>query len=379
MSKTVLGLLKEKLNPNVYEVSNYRLEDLNEPVQDGNVTTDNLHRGKSGENSNLGADAIKNVCDDTIAFSRQTSPFCYFLDGCRRAYYLCDAATSSGRMLPILAGQISAAVLSRDKETGRVACHRYHRRGILLLPEGGNGFPKDDLDTFAEIFEKNFQKDSIEVVRVKDNDPSKDDPKDKSLAKLNAEMQKQEVAYLEQMTTSGELDQEHMIIVDGALQFQTIPKSSQHFLRYAIGLSKNFNLHLEGVHARNKEIGTLLINLNKVGDRTRGFRLRLSTGVEYSFWYLRIRPREFLNFPFAGIVKVEKVLCSQQEQEDGLPGDTIDTLSRCLLLETSVAPYGQDFRWASHIYPIYMTEQLQKRKYDPDYFYETLLKRKVEI
>ena len=76
---------------------------------------------------------------------------------------------------------------------------------------------------------------------------------------------------------------------------------------------------------------------------------------------------------------MEKVLCSQQEQEDGLPGDTIDTLSRCLLLETSVAPYGQDFRWASHIYPIYMTEQLQKRKFDPDYFYETLLKRKVEI
>ncbi len=188
MSKTVLGLLKEKLNPNVYEVSNYRLEDLNEPVQDGNVTTDNLHRGKSRKFEPRGG--CHKECMRRHHRIQQANISILLLLGRMQACILfmrCRYIIGAN-MLPILAGQISAAVLSRDKETGRVACHRYHRRGILLLPEGGNGFPKDDLDTFAEIFEKNFHKDSIEVVRVRDNDPSKDDPKDKSLAKLNAEM-----------------------------------------------------------------------------------------------------------------------------------------------------------------------------------------------
>jgi hypothetical protein len=181
------------------------------------------------------------------------------------------------------------------------------------------------------------------------------------------------------MTATGDIHQQQMIIVDGALQFTNIPKDQLHSIRYAVGVSKHFNLHLTDVYTKGKEIGTLLIKLAKVGDRTKGFRLRMDNGVEYCFWYLRIRPREHLSFPFAGIVKMEKVLLSQDEKENGLTGDAIDTLSQWMLLETSVAPYGQDFRWASHIYPVFLTEVFQKSKFAPDFHFESLLRRKVAL
>ncbi|MBI5207531.1 MAG: hypothetical protein HY934_07040, partial [Candidatus Firestonebacteria bacterium] len=72
----------------------------------------------------------------------------------------------------------------------------------------------------------------------------------------------------------------------------------------------------------------------------------------------------------AGIVKVEKVLVTENEKEDGLQSDEINNISRCLLLEKSVCSYGNDSRWASHIYPIYLTEQIQKNKFISDYIFK---------
>lgn len=376
-SITVLDLLKKKLNPDIFPVSRVSVDFLDEPVQDAGVTSDRVHRKNAGENSALAPNEIRNVRICGGDFLRTNTPYRFFLDGCRRAYYLCDIATESGRMLPVFAGQVSSAVLERDNTNGRVKKYKYNRRGLLLLPEGGDGLPRDEITEFSEVFNKAFEKQSIQVITVKNHNV--ESPQDDSLAKLNAEMQKLEVDFLSQMTATGDIHQQQMIIVDGALQFTNIPKEQLHSIRYAVGVSKHFNLHLTDVYSRGKEIGTLLIKLANVGDRTKGFRLRMDNGVEYCFWYLRIRPCEHLTFPFAGIVKMEKVLYSQDEKENGLTGDAIDTLSQWMLLETSVAPYGQDFRWASHIYPIFLTEVYQKSKFAPDFLFESLLRRKVAL
>lgn len=170
-----------------------------------------------------------------------------------------------------------------------------------------------------------------------------------------------------------------MIVVDGALQFQRANDPNRAFLRYAVGVAKRFNLHLCNLIDRNKEIGPHLLNLQNVGERTTAFRLKDDRSkIDYAFWYMRIHPREKMRFPFAGIVKIEKALVDPTEREEGMTSDTVDFISSYVLLERTVCPYGLDFRWASHLYPIYLTEQVQKRKFISDHFFRTLLRRKVK-
>ncbi len=134
------------------------------------------------------------------------------------------------------------------------------------------------------------------------------------------EMQNLEIDFLASLANDKEVDQENIVVVDGALQFRNIKKERISYLRYAIGLSKSFNLHLTNVIGKNKEIGSLLIRLDNVGDRTIAYKLQIDD-KKYAFWYLRIRPKKYMNYPFGGIVKIEKVLVTPEENEDGLSSE----------------------------------------------------------
>ncbi|RJR54775.1 MAG: hypothetical protein C4576_00480 [Desulfobacteraceae bacterium] len=375
---TLFGLLK-RYNPDTFPVIPSNPEEFDEIPQDGNIRPDDVARSELGEYATRLRDEITNVLDRAgPPIARSSSPLIYFLDGCRRAYYLCDMATPSGSMVPILAGQISSAVLERSRETGRVSLRRHENRGLLLLPVGGAGINQEDASAIKEVVDRSFPRQKLNVMFIKLR--HEEEPRNDALARLNTEMQSLEVSFLEEMANEGTIQQRSMIVVDGALQFQRVRDERRACLRYAIGISKRFNLHLKGMVGRTHEIGAHLIKLRHVGDRTSAFLLKEQhSGTRYAFWYLRIQPMERMPFPFAGIVKVEKVLVDQREREDGLSRDVVDNISRFVLLERTVSPYGVDFRWASHIYPIYLTEQLQRRKFVSDHFYRTLLKRKVQL
>ena len=370
---TLLDLFR-KYSPNTFPVSNYRIDYLDEETQDSHWDVASFARDL-GEDARLTTGEIRNVCSSPIKFTRNNSYFSLFLDGCRRAYYICDLSSGSGSMLPIIAGQISAAIVLRSKETGRVKLFKHEKKGLILLPAGGNAINRDDASELKARIDQTFVKDRIFGELIEIRHPDK--PKDDSLAHLNMEMQNLEIEFLDDLANTDSLNQDQMVIVDGALQFTRIRKERAGLLRYAVGLSKHFNLHLKNIVSKDREIGTLLIHLRKVGDRTVAFRLRLTSGIDYAFWYLRIRSLDYLTFPFAGIVKLEKALVSTKEKEDGLPSDMIDNISRCILLERTVCPYGLDFRWASHIYPIYLSEQVQKKKFTTDFFFKSILRRRV--
>lgn len=378
MQVTLFDLFK-KYNPNTFPVLPSNPENFDEHPQDINIASEDISRSELGEHSVRPRDLITNIFEKTSPISRREhSPFIYFLDGCRRAYYLCDIATPSGKMLPILAGQVSSAVIERSKDSGHVSLYKHDNRGLILLPVGGGGLNKEDAEGIKEIVDRSFpqQKLTAKCITIKHSD----EPRNDALAHLNMEMQSLEINFLEEMTNSGTIQLNKMIVVDGALQFQNIKKDRRACLRYAIGISKRFNLHLTNVVSKTRQIGTHLINLHKVGDRTSAFLLKeTSSGTKYAFWYVRIFSLDRTAFPFAGIVKIEKVLIDDQEKENGLSADVVDNISRCVLLERSVTPYGLDFRWASHIYPIYLTEKVQHSKFISDYFYRTVLKRKVAL
>jgi hypothetical protein len=60
-----------------------------------------------------------------------------------------------------------------------------------------------------------------------------------------------------------------------------------------------------------------------------------------------------------GVVKVELPTPDQQPAET----EMINELSRCLVGERSVTPYGQDPRWHCHLYPIFCAESATKARF----------------
>ncbi len=85
--------------------------------------------------------------------------------------------------------------------------------------------------------------------------------------------------------------------------------------------------------------------------------------TEFAVWYVRIRDKQRTRTPFDGIIKVEKILVTQEETDDGIDSTLVDQLSAYLINERNPVCYGSDLRWANHLYPIYLTETYVKSKY----------------
>ena len=84
--------------------------------------------------------------------------------------------------------------------------------------------------------------------------------------------------------------------------------------------------------------------------------------VQFAVWYIRLRDKKQTLTPFDGILKVEKILVTQEDVDNGVDSDLVDYLSACLINERNPVCYGKDLRWANHIYPVYLTEQFVKSK-----------------
>ena len=76
--------------------------------------------------------------------------------------------------------------------------------------------------------------------------------------------------------------------------------------------------------------------------------------------------------PYDGIVKIEKKLLSDKEEEEGLDTDEVDLISANIVNERNPVCYGQDNRWAKHLYPVYLTETYIKSQYLSDIHFTNL-------
>ena len=133
------------------------------------------------------------------------------------------------------------------------------------------------------------------------------------------------------------LDDEHYLIKDGSLEynpsFSNVNRPYKTMLRenyrYVVGVSKRFDPELlpdyEG-HRLSKTIANL-----KPFERTKAYRYTSeANGVQYAVWYLRLRNSDF--------------------REN-------------LINEAYPVCYGNDTRWANHLYPVFLTESFCKSKY----------------
>ena len=84
---------------------------------------------------------------------------------------------------------------------------------------------------------------------------------------------------------------------------------------------------------------------------------------KFAVWYVRLREPRLSRGPFDGIVKVEKILTTEREEEYGLDSAEVDNISAWIVNERNPVCYGKDERWANHLYPVYLTERFVKSKY----------------
>lgn len=78
---------------------------------------------------------------------------------------------------------------------------------------------------------------------------------------------------------------------------------------------------------------------------------------------MRIRDQRFTNNAFDGILKIEKILVTEEQRKHGLDSEEVDVITANIINERNPVCYGSDKRWANHLYPVFVTESYVKSKY----------------
>ena len=316
---------------------------------------------------------------DLFAEDRTFSNFSFFMDGSRRTYKIGDIVIDGGKKIyPVVIAQIRAGCTERD---GAKKLHSHQtilRKNLLLLSD------KINTVDFREIQQRLMRtavakEMFLEVVSYRFESEKHNIPVNAAIAKANSMMHDMEIEILSNMVKSGSLDTDRMLVVDGPLQFlrQDTGKPEYSDLFYnVIGVSKSFNpmLPASGKSKRGgTQIGAELLKL-EYGERTPVFMKENDRGRRFGVWYLRIRPKNRVSNPLEGIIKIEK-MALEDYYDSGIPTDIIDTISLSLLNECSPTCYGRDERWASHLYPVYLTETLIKSTFESDLVFINNFKR----
>lgn len=304
----------------------------------------------------------------------------FFLDGSRRVFKVDDMAYLHSRdrsvLYPIIAGQIGVGCLARANR--RMSLERYVGEMVIAVP--GLADPDGRPGFFEGLIRK--INDSAEMQRAHcsfskilpykaakatgNNDIRYEDLGTACIQDRMIEREKRMVAELVQ---DGKLEQDAILVKDGSLEYRVDNRDKQKALRFknnynwVIGVSKNFNPEI-CMDAKGKPNPGFIADLplyhrTPVAEYTNSYL----GDMKYAVWYVRIREQARTRTAFDGIVKIEKILVTEDEMEYGINSDFVDLLSASIVKERNPTCYGSDPRWANHIYPIYLTEKFVKSRY----------------
>jgi hypothetical protein len=312
--------------------------------------------------------------------NKEFSNFHFFMDGSRRTYKIGDIVIHNNKIFPVVVAQIRAGCTHRDNNKRLHAYKKIKMKNLLLLTDKIN--EEDFGEIKNEIESTHFAKDlKIEVTPYKYSRSNAEVPVDAAVAKAQAEMHDMEIKLLSDMVHSSALDTNKMLIVDGPLQFLKEDTRTQEFedLFYnVVGVSKSFNPMLSTSTKRRggTQIGAEVIKLN-YGERTPVIKKVNDRDRIFGCWYLRIRHREYMSNPLEGVIKIEKMAMKEDIEREGLDTDIVDNISMSLMNEGNPTCFGNDNRWASHLYPIYLTEQLIKSTLESDFVFMNQFKKNL--
>lgn len=313
--------------------------------------------------------------------SNDISIFRYFLDGSRRIYKI-DDIEYQRRIFPIVGGQIGVACCERiSPSIFKKTIVEKHL--VLSIPSAASMglHPNQFLNRIVQQINNQgrlkrlgMKLSTILKYQAKKTEKGKEEYYNLGKATIQDMMIECEKKVVKQLVHKNLLNQDTYLIKDGSLQYQKVYKSTdfkelvkyKNNYRRVVGISKSFNPEFLK-DRRNRSNAAKIANL-PLYHRTPAavFQEDRIGNVLFSVWYLRIRESKYTESPFAGIVKVEKVLVTKQEEIDGLDSGEIDRISANIINERNPVCYGNDQRWANHLYPIYLTEKYIKSLYLSD-------------
>lgn len=304
--------------------------------------------------------------------------FMYFLDGSRHTYKVDDIAYKN-KVYPVIAGQIGISCCKRvDKEMQRYA---FDRRLVITLPKVASQSDWNKSVFFANLCQKLNKDNRLKMNGIQFTDllsyQTKVDEferlESKGIAVIQNLMIQQEIAMVSRLVSEHKINAQHYLLKDGSLEYRVDhlrnnreKRQFQNNFNYVVGVSKSFNPE----NCKDKKGKN---NSNMIADLPLYHRTPVSMyssprleGMRYAVWYLRVRDKKYTVNTFDGILKIEKILITDSQIQNGLETEEVDLISANIINERNPVCYGADSRWANHLYPVYVTESFAKSKYLSD-------------
>lgn len=377
MKKEILSIIEKETDGTCFSSQKYSI-DIDRASSIIYDTEREVVVEKDGETEKQ--DSTIDLTNRAKQLSNEIPLFKYFLDGSRRVYKI-DDISYDHKVYPIITGQIGVGCCKREKK--KIKKQYFKKENIMVLPIDANPDGSNNTLFFENIKNiineksKFIKQKNIQIDKILYFTPKKDaDAKDLAVAKIQDRMIELEKQLVAELVQKNLLSENAYLIKDGSLEYQATKKNDKYEYakirnnyRCVVGVSKSFNPSL--ARLKNKKSMAKIIAELPLFHRTPAIMHETPhTGQErFSIWYLRIRRPDHCQSPFDGVIKVEKLLITDKEKEEGLDSEIINMISANLINERNPVCYGNDTRWANHLYPIYLTETFVKSQYLSNSFF----------
>jgi hypothetical protein len=376
----ILTLLSKETEGKCYHSYKYSVDQKEMPsINYEEIQEYKLQKDKYGE-TDTSLKTSKNLSEKAKQIQIYTPLFRYFLDGSRRVYKVDDIELNK-KIFPIMAGQVGVACCERlSPSSFKKAALEFNL--VISLPNEADKDGRNSEQFFNAVTQKINNLDRVKqfnltfskILPYSTKDLGADAKlEDKGVAKIQDELIDSEKKIVSELVKKNLLHQDAYLLKDGSLQykpmksgdFRELSKLKSNY-RCVVGVSKSFNPELSvDKYGRNAaKIAGLPLH-----HRTPAFMFQtpvVGYDIYFSIWYLRIREVKYCESPFAGVIKIEKVLVTDNEIDNGLNSDEIDLISANIINESYPVAYGTDARWANHLYSIYLTEKYVKSQHISD-------------
>lgn len=286
----------------------------------------------------------------------EKSLFKFFVDGSERLTRFADIIDPKDNYYPLYIAQTSVATTKLEGASMRV--EDFQMDNSIMLPDT---FDQLDIKRIREIVQKaeSTSKRKLGIGRVETYDVGGGEkPSDQARKAVLKHMHAKEIEVIESLACSGKVTRDSMLVIDGALEFYE--KFQSESFRNVVGVSKRFDLNKQiGTGDHKIQAGTLVAGLP---DKHRTPAISLKHR-KIGTWYLRIRDAKYLRNPQDGVVKIELFSDKPTDSKQKLDSGLCDIISGHVLALRNVSTPLTDTRWASHLYPVYMTEQFAKAQF----------------
>lgn len=289
--------------------------------------------------------------------------FRYFVDGSARTMNAGYIVDTNNRYLPMFMAQIAVAATRLDEAVIEVESYRV--RTVFFLPDTFGEADKREAENLIKDTDRSSRYPldlEIDYYTLED----RTEPLDAARRKVLSCMHGMEIGLIQDLAGSEKVTPDDMLMIDGSLQFYKNLDKAREAFRNVVGIAKSFDLHQRiGKGSNAKDIGALVAGL-KHGYRTPARKVSVPrTDLVIGAWYLRLH-RAGRGAGLAtddGVVKLELFALRENNHHKPLSTARCNLISRLVLRLRHPTTPSTDPRWASHLYPIHLTERYIKTRF----------------